>query len=492
VRPRLNSPSLLKHVAKNSLIYALGGIITNGGSILLMPIYTRFLTPTEYGVVGSVTILNTLMISILGLGLAGAVTRFYFDSNDKSHWRSFLGTVSVFVILFGFLATALLFLFGEPILDLFFRSVRYDPYLKMGVLIGYFGIFPLIPLALMQAKGEAVKYRLLTTVSFLLLTCFMFLFVIGMRRGAIGVLGAQLVASGAMAFYYAYYVVKEGSLRIHASHLRNALRFSIPIMIYTILGITAEMSSRYLAERFTNLSDFGLYSFALLYSSGLALVASATNMAWIPVFYKNAGQPNAKYIYGQFALYYLSGMCGLGLGMSLFSREIISIVASASFYEAHKVVPVLVLSSLLSSCIWTLAANPIFYEKRTTHLLWITGISAGICILSGLWLIPNLGIMGASISLLLSNTVLVSLAFFVSQKLYPVRYNLIKTGLVVGSAVVIAIVGYGFAPERTIVGVLLKVALSVTFVASLFLYRVFTIRQLQDGLLNVRNRFVEG
>jgi O-antigen/teichoic acid export membrane protein len=320
----------------------------------------------------------------------------------------------------------------------------------------------------------------------------MFLFVIGMRRGAIGVLGAQLVASGAMAFYYAYYVVKEGSLRIHASHLRNALRFSIPIMIYTILGITAEMSSRYLAERFTNLSDFGLYSFALLYSSGLALVASATNMAWIPVFYKNAGQPNAKYIYGQFALYYLSGMCGLGLGMSLFSREIISIVASASFYEAHKVVPVLVLSSLLSSCIWTLAANPIFYEKRTTHLLWITGISAGICILSGLWLIPNLGIMGASISLLLSNTVLVSLAFFVSQKLYPVRYNLIKTGLVVGSAVVIAIVGYGFAPERTIVGVLLKVALSVTFVASLFLYRVFTIRQLQDGLLNVRNRFVEG
>lgn len=484
----MNSSILLKNISKHTIIYAIGGIITNGGNLLLLPIYTRFLTPSEYGIVGSVAILSTLIISILGLGLSGAITRFYFDSKDKSNWKSFLGSISVFVLLFGFIVTILLLLIGGPILDLVFVSVRFNPYLRIGILISYFGIFPLIPLALIQAKSKALKYRMLTTISFLLLTCFMLLFVVGMKQGALGALKAQLLSNSAMAFYYGYYLIKESSLRINKNHIISALKFSVPIMIYTILGIAAEMSSRYLVERFTNLSDFGLYSFALLYSSGLTLIASSTNMAWVPIFYKYALDPKSKYIYGQYGLYYICGMCGVGLGMSLFSKEIISIIASESFHEAGMIIPILVLSCLLNSCIWTLAVNPIFFKKKTIHLLWITGTSTGICILFGVLLIPNFGILGASVSLLLSNIILVSLAFIISLKLYPVRYDIIKIGLVVCSSIVISTIGYHINLEKAFVEIIVKITLIIAFIASLFTYRILNLQIFLHELLRARNR----
>ena len=54
----------------------------------MLPIYTRFLTPADYGVIGLLTFALALMEPLLGARLGWAVPKFYFDAPDHRGRRA--------------------------------------------------------------------------------------------------------------------------------------------------------------------------------------------------------------------------------------------------------------------------------------------------------------------------------------------------------------------------------------------------------------------
>ncbi len=473
--------SLSGGLRRNSLIYFLGGAVSSGGNVLLAPIYVRYLDPGEYGVVSSVAILSAFMVAVLSFGFGGVVTRYYFEIRDQDEWKSLLGTVTTFMVATGLLAALLLCIFFRGAWATLFPAVEFDPYAQLGIWIGFVGALPAIPLAVLQAKGNALTYRYLTTASFALVACFMLVFVVGMRQGAFGVLVAQLLAGSLMAVYYLGLVGRIASLRLSVSHLKKALGFGIPITAYAILGITLEMSSRYLVQYLAGLAELGIYSLALIYASILSLVASAVNMAWVPIFYKQGLTSNGANLYRTFTLHYLVAMCALGVMLTLFSEETLTAFAPSTYQKAHQIVPILVLANFLGPVSWTVTANPIFLAKKTGILPWLTGVSSAVAILSSLWLIPKFGIAGASLALLFGNLTLVCTSFFVSQKLYPVAYEYKKIGLVLMLAIIICAIGYQVG-SGTLESALIKIGLCSLFLAFVLVSKIVSI----STLLGVR------
>jgi O-antigen/teichoic acid export membrane protein len=463
-----------KRLRKNSLIYFLGGIVSSGGNVLLTPIYAKYLDPSEFGVLSSIGMLSTIMGFTLSFGFGGAVARYYFEIRDEYEWKSFLGTVAAFTILVGLLLVLLLSTFLRDVWGTLFPGVMFDPYAQLGIWIGFLGALPTVPLALEQAKGNALRYRYLTTASFLLVACFMIMFVVAMRQGALGALRAQLIAGVAMAIIYFLVIGRTASLSLSLAHLLKALAFGVPIMLYAILGFAVELSLKYLVQYLAGLPELGIYSLALVYASILTLVASAINMAWTPIFYKHGFDSNGMNLYRQFALTYLTAMCALGLILSLFAEETISIFAPSAYQKAYEIVPILILANLFGSVGWTLTANPIFFVKRTAALPWLTAVSLGVGTLSGVWLIPKLGVWGASIALLLSNAALVCMSFVVSQKLYPVPYEYRKMGFVLLVAILICAAGQEFLKSM----LLTKISLCLLFVALVLVAKIVPVSTL--------------
>ena len=70
----------LKRLGKHSVIYGLGGLVQRILAVLLLPVYTRFLSPSDYGMVETLIALTTVLVIVLRLGIANAFIRFYFDS----------------------------------------------------------------------------------------------------------------------------------------------------------------------------------------------------------------------------------------------------------------------------------------------------------------------------------------------------------------------------------------------------------------------------
>ena len=82
----------LRRLGKHSAIYGLGGLVSRILAVLLLPLYTRYLSPSDYGKVETLIALATVIGIVLRMGIHAAFFRFYFDSPEPEHRRLVLRT----------------------------------------------------------------------------------------------------------------------------------------------------------------------------------------------------------------------------------------------------------------------------------------------------------------------------------------------------------------------------------------------------------------
>jgi O-antigen/teichoic acid export membrane protein len=75
----------VKDILKHSSVYAVGQILSRFASILLLPLYTRCLSPADYGCVAILDLTAGILAILIGSGMASAVMRSHFDSDDEEY-----------------------------------------------------------------------------------------------------------------------------------------------------------------------------------------------------------------------------------------------------------------------------------------------------------------------------------------------------------------------------------------------------------------------
>ena len=82
----------LKRLGKHSAIYGLGGLVSRILAVLLLPLYTHYLSTSDYGQIETLIALVTVLTIVLQFGISSAFFRFYFDSDDPAGRRLVLRT----------------------------------------------------------------------------------------------------------------------------------------------------------------------------------------------------------------------------------------------------------------------------------------------------------------------------------------------------------------------------------------------------------------
>ena len=78
---------LMAKIIKNTSIYAIGNILPKAAGFFLLPVYTRYLTPADYGIVSSMQVLSTILAVAFTLAIERSIYRLYWDyktDNDKN------------------------------------------------------------------------------------------------------------------------------------------------------------------------------------------------------------------------------------------------------------------------------------------------------------------------------------------------------------------------------------------------------------------------
>jgi O-antigen/teichoic acid export membrane protein len=470
-----------KKLISQSLIYGAASLLINGSNFFLIPFYTHYLQTSEYGIIGSVTLFSTLASSFLVFGLNGAIGRFYFDYSEED-FKGFLFTVFGFQVLTSFFICIVFFLFNGIFLDHLFKQVRYDPFLKIGIWIGFFGAFSPMPLALLQAQSKALLYRMFTTLSFLLLTIFMVAFIVYGKEGSMGGIKAYFISSCTMAILYGGYILYNSKWVIKWDYAKAALAFSLPLMIYAIFGTLTELSSKYFIERYISLSELGIYNVAQQFSAIMILMVNAINMAWTPLFYAVAKVNESAELFSSFGKFLIFLITFIGLALALFSEEVIQIMMSPSYRDVSVYMPLLILSYIIGNGYWILIINPLSFSKKTMYLPILTILSGSVSIGANLLLVPSIGALGAACATCLTYFVLIGTAYFPFRKFSAVRYNFTAMNGMVAIAAALYLVSRLYRGEMLVGKILFKFSILLFFYLIVKFLKIYSLTDIKNFL----------
>lgn len=405
-------------------VYLVSNILNAVIPFILLPILTRYLTPSEYGEVAMFQVLLGALGAFVGVVFVGAANRKNYDSNlDKEELAEFIGSCIQLIAMFSIVVFLVLFIFQRQFSE--WLSLK-PSYVLFAVLVASFSAIINIRLGQWQVKKQAVKYGALQISQSLLNMIFSLILVVVLLKGAEGRINTQIIVSSVFLVIALYLLKKDNLLKIFTwrkDYLAEALKFGMPLMPHIAGGFLLVSVDRIVINREIGLAEAGIYMVAVQLTAAVGIVFDAINKAYVPWLFEQLKadqlaqkQKIVKLTYAWFILIVLGAMLGFVVGPPL-----VVFIAGEQYAQAGKVVGWLALGQGFKG-MYLMVTNYIFYSKRT-GLLSIASISSGILNLILLIVLVRIfGLEGAAIAFATSMGIRFLLTWWIAQKRHPMPW----------------------------------------------------------------------
>jgi O-antigen/teichoic acid export membrane protein len=461
---------LIKRTFGLSGIYALGDIFVKGIGFLLLPLYTAYLTPNDYGVLAIAFVVNNISTAVLSLGLNGAAFKFYYDLRGEQRKR-FYGTLWLFFLTVPSVTLLLIELTGKGFCGRLITKVSYDPYLRIALWLSFLTVaFTNFCRELLKASERAIAYVLINAGQSILVIGLSIWLVVGLRKGAQGALLAQLFGVGIMACICIFILWKYISLGIDLPLLKKALLFGLPLMPHFLAHWVLGASDKVILERYVPLSEVGVYSVGYLLGSMMIIFATACNNAILPLFgrAKPCGYSEAR-ILARITTYYILVLTFVGLCLSLFSKEIVQLFTTDSYKEAALIVPWIVLGYFFMG-LYCIPMNAIVQITGNSKSIPFFTVTAAILnIVLNILLIPKIGMIAAALTTAASYFLMFAGVFFLAYKTVRLPYEYYRISKIFLSAILIYATGEHLSQNNIWMAIVTKLLLLSCFPVFLWL-----------------------
>ena len=409
---------------KNTSIYTIGALLPNIGAFIFLPIYLKYLSPSEYGIVSSLHVLNAVLVVLFTLSLPRALYRVYYDYKSDSDKKVLMGTVFISVLVIATISVVLLFLFKNQVQNIY-KSISFFPYFSYAILIVFIQAFHVIPSVFLQIKEKSITFISLSVSLFFFKSILILWFIIIAKKGAVGYLEAELIAAFIFLPIYYSFIYKNLILTWNFKIFKNIMFFSLPLIPSFLSAWILNLSDRIFIERYFNTEEVGIYSLGYKIAGLVLIFSMAFKKAYDPYFYKIANTEN-KQIATQ-KLYkanyvFIVVIILASFFISFFAKEGIVIFFDQRYYAAINIIPIISLAYLVSQN--SALLNVMMYqEKKTKIVMYITIISALINIGLNFLLIPIMGIYGAAWATVISFFSIFIFSYFLAKKAFFIPFN---------------------------------------------------------------------
>ena len=406
-------------------LYVIADIIQRGIAFLLIPLYTLFLTPADYGIL-SITTAYSGVLSILFLqSMESAFNRFYYDFTTEHERQCFYGSVWFFLVGYVLCLTMVLEGYGSAHRFLGIGSVPYSPFLRLSTWIACItSTTLLLPRAILRVKERVWQFCGLNIMSAIFNVALIAFYVGHLKQGAAGSLKGALIGSLMVAVPATIIIFRNIRFQINIEYIKRSLAYSLPLAPHMLSLWALNLSDRFILERYVELEKIGIYALGYQIASALQVIAYSATNAIGPFFYKTASRnPDPEPILTNVATYYLVflawvAICIIGIGPLV----IRSIAANPAYLEAGSVIPWVVLG-MFARGFYFVFVMAIYYSKNVKWLPIITVISALVNIALNLVFVPQYGYMAAAVNTMMAFALQAILVFFYAQKCYYLHYQ---------------------------------------------------------------------
>lgn len=426
----MNETSSKRKAARHVSIYALGSIIRQLVGFIMLPVYTSYLSPSDYGVVSLLVVMVSLCEVLIGARFGQAMPKFFYEQAD-SEWRNTVVSTALSVTAcISVLVTLLVIASSAPISSLLFGSGNYSDHVSLySILLLTMAIesYGLIFFRLQERPWFFMANSICKMILQLSLNIWLVVFE---EMGVMGVIISSIASSAVFALFAAVYIYWHTGVRFSKKLTVRFFRFSWPLWLAGIAGLYIGSSNRFFIRIFSDLDQVGLFELATKFSMILALLVWKPFSQWWQTekfkLFNSSDQGTSVFpvVYDGITLVLV--FCAISI--TLFGDILIQVMSDEAFHSAANAIVFLAYAQCVKSL--TLFFTFSFMVKEKTIIAsYLSYGSAAVITVCYFLFIPQYGFVGAALSQLVANSILFFVTVYLARKVFDsgvrIKYSVI-------------------------------------------------------------------
>lgn len=414
--------SPIKKTIKDICYYVPAKIIPGFLGFVAIIIYTRILSPEEYGLYILAITTISIVTAVCFEWLNKSILRYFEQYKQIGRLTEFFST-AVSSLIGTIIVTLILWYVGINLLQSYL-----DPDLILlqnigGLVIlteaGYFFI-----LYIKQAAQESFKFAIRSIINAIvklpIAICFIYFF----HTGPKGILWAMIITGGSIFIWDIFSFRQKWQIKTSCFSkklFKNLLVYGFPLVGLSVASYILVAADRYMIKYFLTAGDVGVYSANYNLSSGIiqspmAILLLASYPIIMETFEKDGEKATSLLLNKILALYFILLMPVI-FGMTVLSKNVTNILLGKDFQSGCLVLP------WVSVGIFFLGLTQYFYKpfelkKKTNILSFLVIFAAIINVILNLFFIPAFGILGAAYATLISYFVYLFSSWLIGRKIF--------------------------------------------------------------------------
>jgi len=469
----------IRELPKHLAIYGAGDVAVQALNFLLLPLYVRYLTQADYGVLALLASVEATVKLFFRWGVDGAFMRFWYDHDDEAGRQRLSSTLFFFLLGTNGVLLVLSLVASPFISERLLQSSGYTLALQL-VLLNTFAIgFTFIPFHVLRMQKRAREFSALTlarSASTLVLRVVLVMFA---GLGIMGVVIADVVVTAGILAVMVRLFAPLIRPAFSRAVLRQSLAFGLPRIPHGFALQMMAVGDRFVMTRYLPIQEIGVYSIGVSFGLIEKIVLGAFEYAWAPFYYATAREPDAPRVFSTVATYGIAVLALMTAGLSAIAFDLLDLVTGGQYIAAAGVVTWTAVGVFFYGA-YLLTSIGLNITSRTQYYPVSTAIGAGVNIGLNFLLIPRVGIIGAAWANAAAYALQAAVAFGFSQRFYPVAYEYRRVSRAIAAALVAYIVARALPIMPAAAGVLTRGATVIAVMAGLlWVTRFFNAEELR-------------
>jgi O-antigen/teichoic acid export membrane protein len=278
----------LRRVFGGASLYSIGEVLVRASGFFLIPVFTRVLSPEDYGIIGYLQVFLQVLTAVTAFGFHGAQTRYLYDNpDDATRFGQFAFTINLVPVALGVVVLApLTILSAVRPWSVGRGQIPFSPFMTLTLWTVIFQVVANNAISYYQAKQRFAACTVLQVLRFILVSALSLVLILGFDMGALGRVAGMFGGLGLFLFVAMHGYARTFVWRPSVGALRYAAAFGAPVVVHLVTGTVHNALDRFVLESYVPLEQLGIYTLAYTVGQSLNMFVAAFNQAYQPSYFQ--------------------------------------------------------------------------------------------------------------------------------------------------------------------------------------------------------------
>jgi O-antigen/teichoic acid export membrane protein len=355
----------------DTLIYLGSSLFGAIGGFVMLRYFTKYLDAADFGIFGYVSSVNTFLIPLLTLNLNSYYIKAFYEQKDQLKRKELLGTISLFVLIWTCIVTALLTVIGSTIFKVLEIKFPFYPYMFLTLLSNLFiGATTLVMLQY-RMLAKPWLYFLVAALQSILALGLGYFFVAYFNWGVYGRIVGVLLSSVILGILASVLLLPYIKWTINMQKVKDGIRFSLPLIPYSLAMLSYDTLDRIFLERYSaNMASTGIYNMGSQYAGIISMLSLAFYKAYEPTVFQLVADKNEKAV-AKSLIMLNNVILILAVPLIVSASWILNFLTNGRFVESASIACFLIVAFYFRSA-YTMLNTVLTASARTKEVMWFS------------------------------------------------------------------------------------------------------------------------